>query len=261
MSALIGFFTGGWGLVLGIWKRIAPYLTVRNLLILAGILAFAYAQYKFYNWAEDNGMEKQAKIDKKEIDRLTTERDHIQLQYDAFSGAFYTWVYRSELARLNLAKENQQTVEKIETDLATARKRLKKLQGLRNEISTYVPAAADFDLPTGFVRLFNLSLEGEAAQQAGSPESDFLPGGGLFAPGAPSGVALSTLAEVAVDNNAECVYRGQVIAQWQYWYKTSKEQFERAQRSSIEAIPNAPASGTPPPGAASATSPTPGPEG
>ena len=54
MSALIGFFTGGWGLVLGIWKRIAPYLTVRNLLILAGILAFAYAQYKFYNWAEDN---------------------------------------------------------------------------------------------------------------------------------------------------------------------------------------------------------------
>jgi hypothetical protein len=239
MDILLGLFTGGWGWVLSIGKRILPKLTLRNILIFIGICVLLYGQWKFYDWAHGRGEIKQAKADAAQIAQITSERNELQTKYTAYRGAFKTWVFRSELARINLAKANEKTIAEIEQRLQTSEAKRAKLQkDLKNAIPQFIPPAVDFDLPAGFVRLWNISLEGE-------PGSTAVPGGISQSLGydaqAASGLTLSAFSVIGVENNQECVARGEVIREWQGWYYTSRDQFTKAQQESADAIPRLPA--------------------
>ena len=183
-------------------------------------------------------MAKQRAIDAPKITALEKDRDKWKTKYGAYRESFKTWVYRSEYARLMLAKENEALIAGLEQRLIDAKKRQKTTRGLVYEIPQYVPTANDVNLPVGFVRLYNLSIEGESP--AGSPEQDRISESVTLDVGAPSGVTLSTFAGYAVENNAEAVYRGEVIRAWQEWYDKSKEQFDRAQQEAADAIPRVP---------------------
>jgi hypothetical protein len=236
LTALLATFfpAGGWAVNLGKW--LLSKLTLRNIGILIALLAIAYGQYRFYNWAQD----RQYKEDKVVIDRVTGERDRLQTKYNTYRGAFKTWVKRSETARLALARANAQTIAEIEQRLQASEKKRSKLQeDLKHAIPKYIPPAVDYTLPAGFVRLWNISLEGEpgvpAAGSGGISESLG------FDAQAPSGLTLSSFSVIGVENNQECVARGEVIREWQGWYYKSRDQFTKAQQDSANAIPRLPA--------------------
>lgn len=221
-----------------ILKWFKDRLTLKNILIVAGIAVIAFGQYKFHRWSFENGEEHNKKESAKEIAKITKERDSLQRRYTAYRGAFKTWVARSEAARKQLAAQNQVLIDGLELKLENAGKQKTTTRGLVNEIPRYIPATADYILPVGFVRLFNLSLEGEPG--ARSPDAFGFSESLTLDVGAPSGIALTTLAEVTTENNAECVYRGEVIRSWQTWYKETKQQFEKAQQDVIDSIPRVP---------------------
>lgn len=242
MDLILGFLTGGWGWVVTLAKRILPKLTLRNILIFLGICLLIFAQWKFYDWAHERGEDKQAKADAKQISALTEQRDDLQTQYDAYRGAFKTWVYRSEVARLTLAKENAAIVAGIETRLKAQEAQSAELrERLKHEITNRIPAAVDYDLPRGFVRLWHDSFEGETGT-ASAGQAGLAYGIGDDAQRA-SGLKLSGFAAIGIDNNQECVARGQVIREWQGWYYKHKDLFERVQQQAADAVPHMPLNG------------------
>ncbi len=219
-------------------KWVMSKLTFRNIAILVGILFTLWLLWTVYGKIIERGMAKQREIDAPKIAALEEDRDKWKGKYESYRTSFKTWVYRSELARLNLAKQNEALVAGLEQRLSDAKKRQKATRGLVHEIPRYVPATVDVDLPVGFVRLYNVSIEGESP--AGSPEQNGISESVTLDVGAPSGVTLSTFAGYAVENNAECVFRGEVIRAWQEWYPKTKEQFDRVQQEAADAIPRVP---------------------
>jgi len=215
-------------------KEVWSKLTFKHILIIIGALALCFAQYQFYGWSKDRGMAAQAKLDAPVIAKLTKERNDLNTKYNAYKQAHYTWVYRSELARLKLKAENEATNRRIEADLAKAREQLKRSQGIKYDIPKFIPPSVDTSVPAGFVRVFNVSLEGEPGSTA---EPFGVPGSFRLPDTAPSGLTLSAVAEVIADNNAECVYRGKVILGWQTWYDESRASFTKAQQEAADAIP------------------------
>lgn len=222
----------------GVGKWVKERLTLRNLAILVGVIAICLVVWKFYSWSFERGAAHQLKEDEKVIATLTAERDSWKNKYTAYRSAFRTWVERSEKARKTLDEQNKATVEALEKRLKEAQKKRQTTRGLINEIPIYIPTVVDFELSSGFVRLYNLSIEGETGTS--TPESDQISGSFAFDVGAPSGVTLSTFATYVVDNNAECVYRGEVIRAWQDWYRDTKTQFDKAQQEAADSIPRVP---------------------
>lgn len=222
----------------GVGKWVKERLTLRNLAIFIGTIAVCLVIWKFHSWSYERGAAHQLKQDQKVIASLTTERDSWKSKYTAYRTSFETWVARSELARKTLDEQNQATVKALEERLKTAEKKRTTTRGLVSEIPKYIPATADYNLPVGFVRLYNLSIEDEAGSS--TPESNQISESVTLDVGAPSGTTLSTFATYAVDNNAEAVYRGQVIRAWQDWYIESKTQFDKAQQEAADSIPRVP---------------------
>ena len=219
-------------------KWVMSKLTLKNIAIFIGILFVMWSLWKVYDWTIERGMAKQRDIDAPKIAALEKDRDKWKGKYETYRTSFKTWVYRSEMARLNLKKQNEELITGLEQRLSDAKKRQKATRGLIHEIPHYIPATADVNLSIGFIRLYNLSIEGETGP--GSAESNRISESVTLDVGAPSGVALSTFAEYAVDNNAECVFRGEVIRAWQEWYPKTKEQFHRAQQEAADSIPRVP---------------------
>lgn len=236
MDLILGFLTGGWGWVVTLGKRLLPKLTLRNILIFLGICLLILAQWKFYGWSHARGEAKQAKADAEQITALTAQRDDLQTRYNTYRDAYKTWVFRSELARLTLAKENAAIVIDIENRLKAEEARSGKLRDkLKHEITDRIPTLVDYDLPRGFVRLWHDSFEGESGT-ASATEAGMAYGLGDDAQRA-SGLKLSAFAVIGIDNNQECVARGQVIREWQGWYYKHKDLFEKTQKQAIEAAP------------------------
>ena len=221
-------------------KWLLSKLTLRNILILLGLLVIAFAQYKFHNWSYNRGAVAQHEIDQKTIDRVTGERNKLQTKYDTYRSAFKTWVFRSELARLTLAKENQAIVSDIESRLKAEEQRSADLKRkLKDAIPHSIPPAVDFDLPRGFVRVWHDSFEGESGTAA-TADAGVAYGLGDDAARA-SGLKLSAFTAIGIDNNQECVARGQVIREWQGWYYKHKDLFEKVQKDAAASIPSVPA--------------------
>ena len=219
-------------------KWVKERLTLKNLAILVGVIAICLVIWKFYSWSFERGAAHQLKEDEKVIATLTGERDSWKNKYTAYRSSYKTWAARSEQARKTLDEQNKATVASLELRLKEAKKKQKTTRGLINEIPIYIPTVVDFELSSGFVRLYNLSIEGETGTS--TPESDQISGSLAFDVGAPSGTTLSTFATYVVDNNAECVYRGELIRAWQDWYKETKAQFDKAQQEAAESIPRVP---------------------
>lgn len=222
---------------IGAWfvKEIWSKLTFKHLAYLVAALALAYCQYQFYQWSHTRGATAQAAADAKQIAQITGERNDWQTRYKAYKRAHFTWVHRSEQARLLHAKLNAENVAALEQRLAAAEVQATKTKGRTHAIPKFVPPPVDFVLPAGFVRLFNLSLEGEPGSGAtvADPVSESL----AFDAQAPSGTSLSAFSVVSTENNAECVARGEVIRTWQKWYEVESANFTEAQRASAAAIP------------------------
>lgn len=231
------FPAGGWAVQLGKW--LLSKLTLRNIAILIALLAIAYGQYRFYNWAQD----RQYAEDKVIIDKVTGERDAAKNKFETYRTAFKQWVFTSETARLNLIKENKAYVAGVEARLKKSEQdRAELKRKLKDAIADAIPPAVDYDLPRGFVRVWSLSYQGESGT-ATAEETGVAYGLGEDA-GRASGLRLSRFTAIGVDNNQECVARGQIIREWHAWYYHHKDLFEKAQAEADAAQPKVPADGS-----------------
>lgn len=120
-----------------------------------------------------------------------------------------------------LKAEHSITYDKLALEYAAYAKTAIKVTTIIKRIPTYVTQTADRQctIPAGFVYVHNAALAPE-----GGPVPDRAPGD----VDAPSGVALSAVADTTAHNNAECVARGRIIDLWQKWYAASKDSHERA---------------------------------
>lgn len=84
-----------------------------------------------------------------------------------------------------------------------------RTQFLKEEVPVYVPFEVDrgFIVPDGFVRLHDAAAEGRTLPA--------VPGGSVEAP---SGVALSAVADTVVDNYGACHILAAEVTAWRDWY-------------------------------------------
>lgn len=238
---------GGWivkkatGVFAGIMKFFAS-LSLRQWILIGGLLLFAFAQYSFFNYAVDKGHKEgvaaQKKLDEPIIAQLTKERDDAVDKYKAYRTGFINWVRATNSANEAFKKENQAKVAELEERLKSfEEKKSKQKKELIREIPKFIPVGSlrDYDLPLGFVRLFDISLEGEGAE---GTSDGFLSGSIGIDVEAPSGIKLSeATAEVFIPNNTECVVRGEVIRAWQDWYPSMRKAYEKAVKTQVDTAP------------------------
>lgn len=210
-------------------------LNPKNWLYFALLVVVAWAGLKGFNWIHDRGYNKKAKEVKEQIATLTGERDTAVNGYNTYKGEYDTWVNTTKAA------QEQFLADQI-IELAAAQERLEAAEKLaRNkpvtikEVIKYVPAEVDavYRLPTGFVSLYNDTLQGKPTANSGTS----VPGSFTGNVGEASSLALSQFGQIAAFNNAECVVRGKVIDEWQLWYLRVKPQFDNFQRWQRENAP------------------------
>jgi hypothetical protein len=141
----------------------------------------------------------------------------IQGKLDAFSKEKQDW--KSSLdAAVKEAKDAQAgIVAGLKSRLDELEKRKPIVKTIVKEVPKYVTAIDDSKctVNSGFVWLYNATLQANAIPGSGSADAD-----------APSGFALSDVASIAADNNTECYERGEIIALWQDWYIKNKTLFD-----------------------------------
>ncbi len=220
-------------------KLLSALLNPRTWLYLLLLAVVLYSGYKTYSWIYERG----AQSRQQEINTLTEQRDkairernQARAEKAAYAKAWKEFVRNSEEATRQLKEENAATVNRLTARLKTLEKRSQTTRDLAHEIPQYVTPQADSRcvVPVGFVRLFNESIEG----QAGTRSADGpLPEGAGGDAAAPSGLALSQVADAIVYNHDEAVRRGVIIQLWQQWYTESRDQFTKAQQLKADSIP------------------------
>lgn len=144
-----------------------------------------------------------------------------------------------ERNRLQSIANTQQATKQLEVTnrlraIAAANKaEADRLGQLLKEVPKYVTDKADraCTITSGFERVYNSAATGTAIG---------LPGGGAMDVDEATGIKISDVAAVSVENFNECRQRGKIIEAWQEWYTRSKEIFSHAQGiacGTIEAVP------------------------
>lgn len=193
-------------------------------LTIAGALAAAYF------WVFQRGVEHQRQKDAPVITRLTSERDVLaQTVADAQQTA-KNQKEADERARAQLIADQQKTLSGLKAALDKARSHVNTVkETVYVQTPQYVTEKADAScvVPVGFVRLHNLSAASDP-DTGGPTQGPAISGGGPPDADAPSGVALSAVAETVGGNYAECQDRKAVIDSWQTWYNQNLKTWLKA---------------------------------
>lgn len=224
------------GLFAGIVKFFAS-LTAKQWMIIGAFCLFAFAQYKFYDYSVNHGKALQAAVDKPVIEKLTSERNEADRKYKAYRQGFINWIKATQAAQKQYEADQKVIVDDLEWRLKNAEtKKTTKQKELSREIPKYIPTASlrNYDLPLGFIRLYDISLEGQNPEGA---TNGFLSGSLPIDVEAASGVKLSDAADPIIQNNLECVYRGEVIKAWQEWYPRMKAAYDKAVKTQADTVP------------------------
>lgn len=213
-------------------KKLFASLTWKHYVGFAVILLLVFAQWMFYGWAKENGKEEQLAIDTPIIEQLQKDLKTAQDDLSAYKASFDTWKQVTDEANRILAEQNKLLSESLAKKILENRAlTAQKQKVLVREIPTFIPSSVDFELPRGFVQLYNFSTKtATASEEYGI---SFRPEGDVTAP---SGITLSRATEVLIGNNAECLRNQFLVEQWQEWYRTSKKNFDDANAIKTDAV-------------------------
>jgi hypothetical protein len=206
------------------WKHYAGF---------AVILLFLFAQWKFYTWAEENGRENQFAIDTPIIEALTKDIKIARNDLKAYKDSFDKWKKDTDAANAKLEEQNKTLSETLAAKIAeNQRLSRQKQKVLIREIPKFIPASVDYDLPVGFVQLYNFSIQtpttGKESTISFSPSGDVT---------APSGITLSRASsETFIPNNTQCLLNRDMVIQWQTWYRETKISFDEANKVKTDTL-------------------------
>lgn len=131
--------------------------------------------------------------------------------------------YSESLNKLQIQQTADLTIEKQKSADIEAEKQTVLAQLAKEKQNHAISKRADQAAVTGnvftagFVREYNLPISSEVPGISTSEPANA---------DAPTGLDTSTVDAVASANNAECVARGQVLAQWQAWYPKAKDEYD-----------------------------------
>lgn len=195
-------------------------LTLKQVLIFAGVCLIAFALKSFYDWSFERG----AGSRQAEIDLLLDENETMRRQ-------FKQWTEETDLANRKYVEKSDQIIAKLTKERDDANERAAKRKIEYRNVVKYITAEDDAHctIPVNAVLMLNRSVEG-----TDSGSSNQLSETATGLQGAPSDVTLSQLLYVATSNNSEAVRRGSVNDQWESWYDEHKAIFEEAQKQADE---------------------------
>lgn len=187
-----------------------------------------------YSWAFQRGYAASEKANTKEVAELQREKTMLRnvitsnKETAERQAAAYSFALNNQIA----AHERQLQGQDSRLDAFLARES-KLNQELKN-VQIFVTKKADAQcaIPTGFVRLHNLSAAGssDGANTGNEAKAPSFPAGGPPDADTPTGVTLSTVGSTIASNYSECSARKMIIDEWQSWYKTSQALWEQAVR-------------------------------
>lgn len=214
-------------------KKAWEYVTPRNIAYLVGAVLLSFVLYKGYNWIYDRGHDSR----NGEVAQLEKDRKEAVDQYTLYKGQYDNWIANTKKAQEQYLKEQLADLAARQARLEQAEKDARNKPTTIKEVIKYVPAQVDatYRLPVGLVRLYGETLQGPAT---GNSYAELPRGLGLNV-GDASGLAVSEFGRITAVNNAECVVRGKVIAEWQSWYVTNKAAFKKFQDQQASTAPKA----------------------
>lgn len=143
-----------------------------------------------------------------------SEREHREAEYAAQE-------LRDKASNYQAAEQLKVTA-RLRAIAAENKEEAERLALLLKEVPKYVTNKADArcTVTSGFERVYNSAATGSALG---------IPGSGTMDVDEETGIKISEIAAITVENFAECRERGKVIEAWQEWYNRSKDIFSRAQ--------------------------------
>jgi hypothetical protein len=225
---------------LGTWFT-GKFFNLKTVAVIIALLALGYGQYRFYNWSFDRGNTVGVASQQKTIDGLVSKLTQTTVSLTQTTDALNTWVgnYRryvdaskKQVSDLKAAyAQSQAAYTKQLTSLQTSLAKTK--QELQNATTTYISAFgnAGCTIPTGFVQLYNLSLQEAPAAGAASAASIALAGTSLSPYDVPSGLSLLDVTRVIVDNNNAAVANRTLVLGWQAWWRSVQSDFQKYQET------------------------------
>lgn len=196
---------------------------ILQLVLIVGVLGcITYTGKSAYDWAYDRGVASEQERLAPVIEKLTAERDVAISDLADYKASYARWKQEEEARQRKVDEENRRVLDEIQKRLDDEKKRRRTVEQEIHEIEKYIPedSESNFDLPNGFVWLYNLSLQGETGTAPAASKDPFSIAGYAEAP---SGTRLSTFGPIAFRNNLENVERGLIIEAWQQWYKALVE--------------------------------------
>ncbi|QVD49260.1 hypothetical protein LUCX_190 [Xanthomonas phage vB_XciM_LucasX] len=208
-------------------KLLKLLLNPKSWLYILGLVVVLVVAYKGYNWVYDRGAAAKEKELIALVNSKEAERKEAVDNYNRYKGEYDAWVGNTKKAQEQYLKEQLADLAERQRRLEEAEKAARNKPTTIKEVIKYVPAEVDatYRLPVGLVRLYGETLQGQPAPGSSAE----LSGGNAINVGAPSGLAVSQFGYIAAFNNAECVVRGEVIAEWQDWYRVNKAKFDKIQ--------------------------------
>lgn len=210
-------------------------LSFKSILIVIVLALAAFGCYKGYSWIYEQGAHSkdqtisdlQAKVTKAEGAQKQAEADLAE-----YKRQYNKWVADTKQAQDELAQKNDGIVAGLNQHIAELDQKLTAAQKVKNELSAYISKANDSGcvVPNGFVLLYNRSL---SPATAGSLLA--LPGPSLAY--APSGLSLTDVAGVFLDNNSAAVKNRELVLAWQAWYNANATAINAYLKHATNALP------------------------
>ena len=188
---------------IGLWKLLTSKIGMACVgLVLIGVLV-----WRIYDAGRDSMREETAKA----VAAAKAETKEWKDKHSAIKEEQKQWQERLGEAVQTATKGQSVIISDLGEQLAAAKAQKERVKVVTKEVVRYVTQQSDSacTVPAGFVWLYDYSLQSSGSVPLSKPGNV----------DAPSGVALSAVADVAASNNAECIERGNVIAAWQEWYE------------------------------------------
>jgi hypothetical protein len=210
---------------IGAW--LLKQLTLKNLIMLAGLIAIVYVGWKVYDWVYARGQAAGVASQSKTISDLntkltaaTTAETTAKNDLTAYKQQYANYVAQQQQTADQIAKGQAAIVTDLTTKLQASQKQVAQLQKVKNDISKYISKANDASciIPNGFKFLYNASIQGTAGSLASGSAGDAY---------APSGLSLTDIAGVILDNNTEASTNRNLVLAWIDWYNRNAALFQK----------------------------------
>lgn len=195
-------------------------------------IALVLAVLWFEDWSYDRGHAKATADLTPTITRLEKELKAEKAVTSAFRQTVKNQEEAHAAALKTLKEEQAEQAKAAQKSLDARDAKIKQLEKRNEEIRKFVSVKADgaCTVPAGFVRFHNLQAEGagDVPPASSTGQASAVPGSGSADDDAPSGVALSTVAQTVGANYTSCHGVRETLELWQTWYKGAFSSWKKA---------------------------------